>query len=134
MAIKPKFLGTAQNVTGSRYCLETGKTRLLIDCGLYQKDYRSRNWDPFFMPPNTIDVVLLTHAHTDHCGLLPKLVREGFKGRIYSTAATSDVESTYGDWLHGSSAFIRAKSPDSIGKIAAPDSTLSISYLCHSPL
>jgi len=92
MEAKLKFLGAAQNVTGSRYCLEVGNTRLLVDCGLYQeRDFRSRNWDPFPVPPATIDAILLTHAHLDHCGLLPRLVGDGFRGRIYCTAATSDI-------------------------------------------
>ncbi len=92
MEINLKFLGAAQNVTGSRYYLESNNTRLLVDCGLYQeREFRSRNWEPFLIPPHTIDVVLLTHAHLDHCGLLPKLVREGFEGKIYCTAATSDI-------------------------------------------
>jgi len=56
-----------------------------------EREFRSRNWDPFPIPPRTLDAVLLTHAHLDHCGLLPKLVREGFRGRIYCTAATSEI-------------------------------------------
>jgi len=92
MQARLRFLGAAQNVTGSRYCLEVNDLRLLIDCGLYQeREYRSRNWDPFPVPPETVDAVLLTHAHLDHCGLLPKLVRDGFRGPIYCTAATSDI-------------------------------------------
>lgn len=92
MDIKLSFMGAAQNVTGSRYFVEANDLRLLIDCGLYQeRDFRSRNWDPFFVPPDTIDAVLLTHAHLDHCGLLPKLVREGFQGKIYCTAATAEI-------------------------------------------
>lgn len=72
--------------------LEANGTRLLVDCGLYQeRELRVRNWDPFPVSPETVDAVLLTHAHLDHCGLLPKLVREGFKGRIYCTAATYDI-------------------------------------------
>jgi len=64
----------------------------LIDCGLYQeRQFRSRNWEPFLIPPHTLDAVLLTHAHVDHCGLLPKLVSAGFKGRIYCTEATSEI-------------------------------------------
>jgi metallo-beta-lactamase family protein len=92
MQIKLKFLGAAQNVTGSRHLLEANGTRLLIDCGLYQeRQFRARNWDPFPVSPESIDAVLLTHAHLDHCGLLPKFVREGFKGKIYATSATADI-------------------------------------------
>jgi len=92
MEIKLAFLGAAQNVTGSRFMLETNGSRVLVDCGLYQeRKLRNRNWDPFPVPPANIDAVLLTHAHLDHCGLLPKLVREGFKGKIYCTAATSEL-------------------------------------------
>ena len=92
MQSKLSFLGAARNVTGSRYLLETCGVRLLVDCGLYQeREFSSRNWDLFPVPPNTIDVVLLTHAHVDHCGLLPKLVREGFQGRIYCTTATAEI-------------------------------------------
>lgn len=92
MPIKLTFLGAAQNVTGSRYLLDANGVRLLIDCGLYQeRDFRIRNWDPFPVAPDTIDAILLTHAHVDHCGFLPKLVRDGFKGKVYCTAATSDI-------------------------------------------
>ena len=81
MQVKLSFLGAAQNVTGSRYLLEFNGHKILVDCGLYQeRELRGRNWDPFPVPPNTIDAVLLTHAHLDHSGLLPKLVREGFVG------------------------------------------------------
>ncbi|MBE3068845.1 MAG: MBL fold metallo-hydrolase [Planctomycetes bacterium] len=92
MDIKLKFLGAAQNVTGSRYLVEAGGTRLLVDCGLYQeRALQARNWDPFPVPAATIDAVLLTHAHLDHCGLLPKLYREGFRGPIHCTAATAEI-------------------------------------------
>jgi metallo-beta-lactamase family protein len=92
MEIKLRFLGATQNVTGSRYLLEANGTKLLIDCGLYQeRHFRERNWEPFTIPPSSIDAVLLTHAHLDHCGLLPKLVREGFRGKIYCTEATAEI-------------------------------------------
>jgi len=90
--IKLGFYGAARNVTGSRYYLEANGNKFLIDCGLYQERFlKDRNWDPFPIPPDTLDAVLLTHAHIDHCGLLPKLVREGFRGRIYCTDATADI-------------------------------------------
>ena len=92
MQIKLRFLGAAQNVTGSRHMLEVNGTRLLVDCGLYQeRQFKDRNWEPFDVPAASIDAVLLTHAHLDHCGLLPKLVREGFKGAIYCTGATAEI-------------------------------------------
>jgi metallo-beta-lactamase family protein len=90
--IKLGFYGAARNVTGSRYYLEANGNRFLIDCGLYQERFlKDRNWEPFPIPPDTLDAVLLTHAHIDHCGLLPKLVREGFRGRIYCNDATADI-------------------------------------------
>jgi metallo-beta-lactamase family protein len=92
MQIKLSFLGAAQNVTGSQYLIETNNVRFLVDCGLYQeRELKRRNWGPFFIAPKTLDAVLLTHAHLDHSGLLPKLVREGFNGPIYCTAATSEI-------------------------------------------
>jgi len=92
MQMKLRFLGAAQNVTGSRHMLEVNGTRLLVDCGLYQeRQFKERNWEPFDFPANSIDAVLLTHAHLDHCGLVPKLVKEGFKGPIYCTAATAEI-------------------------------------------
>lgn len=92
MQIKLGFFGAAQNVTGSCYLVETADARILVDCGLYQeRDFKSRNWDAFPVPPGTIDAVLLTHAHLDHCGRLPKLVKDGFRGRIYCTPATAEI-------------------------------------------
>ncbi len=93
-SIKTKlhFLGAAGNVTGSRHMLEVDGTRVLVDCGLYQeRQFKNRNWDPFPVPPSSIDAVLLTHAHLDHCGLLPKLVKEGFSGKIFCTDATAEI-------------------------------------------
>jgi metallo-beta-lactamase family protein len=92
MEIKLRFLGAAQNVTGSRHLLEVDGTRLLVDCGLYQeRQFQERNWAKFAVPPESINAVFLTHAHLDHCGLLPKLVKEGFGGKIYCTQATAEI-------------------------------------------
>ena len=92
MKISITFLGAARNVTGSRYLVEANGRRLLVDCGLYQeRDFKDRNWDPFPFPPERIDTVLLTHAHLDHCGLLPKLYKEGFNGKILCTPATIEI-------------------------------------------
>jgi metallo-beta-lactamase family protein len=92
MQIKLTFLGAAQSVTGSCYLVESGDFKFLVDCGLYQeRELRGRNWRPFPIPPETLDCVLLTHAHLDHSGLLPKLVREGFRGSIYCIAATAEI-------------------------------------------
>jgi len=92
MDIKLKFFGAAKNVTGSCYFIEANGVRLLVDCGLYQeRDLKPRNWADFPVPPSSIDAVLLTHAHLDHCGRLPKLVKEGFTGKIFATAATAEI-------------------------------------------
>ncbi len=92
MQIRLTFLGAARGVTGSCYLIEAGSTRFLVDCGLYQeREFLGRNWAPFPFPAESIDCVLLTHAHLDHCGLLPKLVSEGFRGPIYGMAATNEI-------------------------------------------
>ncbi len=89
---KLTFLGAAGNVTGSRYLFEDQATQLLVDCGLYQeREFQSRNWDPSPLEPSKLEAVLITHAHLDHIGLLPKLVRDGFKGKIYATGATLEM-------------------------------------------
>ena len=84
------FLGAAGTVTGSQYLLECGDSRILIDCGLFQgyKQLRLRNWAPPTFEPRTVDAVLLTHAHIDHSGYLPRLVRQGFSGEIFCTHGT----------------------------------------------
>lgn len=92
MAFNLSFFGAAENVTGSRYLLEANGKRILVDCGLYQEWHlKKRNWDSFPVPPSSIDAVLLTHAHLDHCGWLPRLVMGGFKGPVYATAATAEI-------------------------------------------
>jgi metallo-beta-lactamase family protein len=93
MNLRLKFLGAAQSVTGSRYLLESDKKKILIDCGLFQgkKELRLRNWDPLPVNPKTIDHVIITHAHIDHIGYLPRLVKDGFRGRITCTHATEDL-------------------------------------------
>jgi metallo-beta-lactamase family protein len=85
-----RFLGAAGTVTGSRFLLTTAKSRLLVDCGLFQglKELRLRNWAPFPVEPRAIDAVVLTHAHLDHSGYLPALCRDGFRGRVFATAGT----------------------------------------------
>ena len=87
------FLGAAGTVTGSKFLVSTGTRNILVDCGLFQglKTLRLRNWRPFPIEPSTIDAVVLTHAHLDHTGYLPVLVRHGFNGPIYCTPATQDL-------------------------------------------
>jgi metallo-beta-lactamase family protein len=92
MQIKITFLGAAQNVTGSRYLVQANGFKFLVDCGLYQeRELKARDWAPFPVDPHSIDAVLLTHAHLDHCGYLPKLVKQGFNNPIYCTGATADI-------------------------------------------
>ena len=87
------FLGAAGTVTGSRFLVDAGAGRVLVDAGLYQgvASLRRRNWTPFPVSPASLDAVVLTHAHLDHCGYLPRLVSEGFRGRIVSTRDTADL-------------------------------------------
>ena len=92
MQIKIIFLGATKNVTGSRHLVEANGFKFLVDCGLYQeRELKARDWEPFPVYPHNIDAVLLTHAHLDHCGYLPKLVKEGFDNSIYCTDATADI-------------------------------------------
>ncbi len=87
------FLGGARTVTGSRHLVDTGRAKVLIDCGMFQggPDETMRNRVPLGVDPATLDAVVLTHAHLDHCGLLPLLVHEGFRGAIVCTAATAEL-------------------------------------------
>jgi metallo-beta-lactamase family protein len=88
-----RFLGATGTVTGSKYLLETGEARILVDCGLFQgyKQLRLRNWAELPVDPASIDAVVLTHAHLDHSGYLPLLVRSGFRGKVYTSEATRDL-------------------------------------------
>src|SRR3989338_7261701 len=90
---KLSFFGAAQEVTGSCFLLESDTTKILIDCGMFQCpnfcDIRTR--EPFPFDPTTIDALFLTHAHIDHSGRIPKLVKDGFYGKIYSTPATKEL-------------------------------------------
>ena len=87
------FLGAAGTVTGSKHLIDFGSHRVLVDCGLFQglKELRQRNWAPFPFDASRIDAVVLTHAHLDHCGYLPRLVAQGFRGRIFCTPGTHDL-------------------------------------------
>ncbi len=89
-AAKIRFLGAAQSVTGSKYLLSLEGRNILIDCGLFQglKENRLKNWAPFPVDPKTIDTIVLTHAHIDHSGYIPRLIKEGFRGKILCTAGT----------------------------------------------
>ncbi len=91
--LKITFLGATGTVTGSKYLVTSGSKRVLVDCGLFQgfKQLRLKNWAPLPIDPRRIDAVILTHAHIDHSGYLPVLVRNGFSGGIYCTAATRDL-------------------------------------------
>ncbi len=90
---KITFLGATGCVTGSKYLVEAGGKRLLVDCGLFQgtKELRQRNWERLPLDPGTFDWVVLTHAHLDHTGYLPRLVRDSFRGPIYANAATREL-------------------------------------------
>ena len=89
--MKISFNGACKEVTGSCILIETGSTKFLVDCGMFQGKSYYKNIEDFPFDPEDIDFVLLTHAHLDHCGRLPKIFMEGFRGRIYSTLPTRDL-------------------------------------------
>lgn len=93
MAVTLTFLGAARTVTGSKYLLDTGRARILVDAGMFQglKELRLRNWAPFPIDPAQLDAIVLTHAHLDHVGILPRLVAQGFRGRVFCTGGTQDI-------------------------------------------
>ncbi|TEB10303.1 MBL fold metallo-hydrolase RNA specificity domain-containing protein [Pelotomaculum propionicicum] len=88
-----QFLGAAGTVTGSCFLLDTESTRIMIECGMFQgkKEVRERNYESFKVPPRSVNHVLLTHAHIDHSGMIPKLIKNGFKGKVYATAPTVEL-------------------------------------------
>jgi len=87
------FYGAAETVTGSRHLLRVGKNTILVDCGLFQgnKELRQRNWEELPIEPHELDAVVITHAHLDHIGWIPRLVKEGYRGPIYATKATIEL-------------------------------------------
>jgi metallo-beta-lactamase family protein len=87
------FLGAARTVTGSKYLVESNGARILVDAGLFQglKELRERNWQDLPVPASSIQAIVLTHAHLDHCGYLPRLVAQGFRGRVFCTQGTQDL-------------------------------------------
>ncbi|MFN3760464.1 MAG: MBL fold metallo-hydrolase RNA specificity domain-containing protein [Algoriphagus aquaeductus] len=93
MNVTAKFLGGSGVVTGSKYLIDIGEFEFLVDCGLFQgpKALRQQNWDKFPMPVSDLEAIILTHAHLDHIGYLPKLVKQGFNGPIYCTEATKEL-------------------------------------------
>jgi metallo-beta-lactamase family protein len=109
-----KSLGAAGTVTGSKHLLTFEDHRILIDCGLFQglKNLRELNWASLPVAPRDIDAVVLTHGHLDHCGYLPRLVREGFRGKIYATHATRDVA----ELILKDSAFLQEKDAEFLNR------------------
>ena len=93
MTLNIRFLGGTGTVTGSKYCVESEGRRLLVDCGLFQgyKQLRLRNWAPMPVAAAEVDAVILTHAHLDHSGYVPLLIRQGFAGRVHATSGTRDL-------------------------------------------
>ena len=88
-----QFLGATGTVTGSKFLITSGPSRVLVDCGLYQglRELRERNWVDLPLPPDSLDAVVLTHAHIDHCGYLPRLIANGFDGPVYATRRTNQL-------------------------------------------
>ena len=87
------FLGAAGTVTGSKFLVDDGMTRVLVDAGMFQglRELRARNWEELPVPATSIDAIVVTHAHLDHTGYLPALVRQGFRGDVIATSATAEL-------------------------------------------
>ena len=119
MAITLYSEGAAREVTGSKHVLDIDGTRYLVDCGAFQgkRDECDRKNRALVRDPESIDAVNLTHAHFDHCGLLPLLVKRGFKGNIYSTPATRDLANL----IMMDSARIQSRDAGNLGKQAAKE-------------
>ncbi len=92
-SVKLTFCGASRTVTGSKYLLEVGKFKMLIDCGLFEgwKELRQRNWQPVPFNPHELDAVILTHAHLDHSGAVPLIIKQGYRGPIYASPATREL-------------------------------------------
>src|SRR5215510_7365515 len=93
MSLTLQFLGAARTVTGSKHLLDTGTAKVLVDAGLFQglKELRERNWRGLPIKASDLTAIVLTHAHLDHVGYLPRLVAQGFRGRIFCTPGTMDL-------------------------------------------
>ncbi|MFN8922598.1 MAG: MBL fold metallo-hydrolase [Sphingobacteriia bacterium] len=93
MDVRLRFFGGARTVTGSKYLLEVDGLKVLVDCGMFQglKELRQRNWEDLPLPASQLDAVIITHAHIDHIGYLPRLVANGYGGPIYMTVPTRDL-------------------------------------------
>ena len=95
--MKLTFYGATDGVTGSKYLLETNSKKILVECGLFQgrSEEEDLNWEKFPFDPNSLDAVIITHSHIDHVGLLPKLIKDGFSGPVYSIDATRDFANIF---------------------------------------
>ena len=116
MPVRLTFHGAASTVTGSCYLLEHEGGRMLVDCGLFQgtKTVRELNYRPFPFDPARIDALVLTHAHIDHTGLVPKLTRNGFSGPIFATEATIDLL----EFMLPDSGYIQETGADRLNRVA----------------
>ncbi len=132
--MKISFHGACREVTGSCVLIETNKVKFLLDCGMFQGEHfaQSRNFDDFSFDPKSIDFVLLSHAHIDHCGRIPKLYKDGFRGKVYCTSATKDLTALM---LEDSSRIINRESSE-IGRdpfYSEEDAALSIKLFHDLP-